>query len=143
MKKCNNYKFNDIKIGMKESFEVVITEEMVNLFLSITNDINPLHIDSEYAKSKGYKEKVIYGMLTSSFLSTLAGVYLPGKYSLIHSVEILFKKPVYIADNPLTISGEVKEINEKFNQIIIAVSIFNNKQEKICRGIMKVGVLDE
>ena len=101
----NKYKFEDIKIGMEEKFQVSITEDMVNSFCKITGDINPLHNDLEYAKSKGYQEKVVYGMLTSSFLSTLAGVYLPGKYSLIHSVEILFKKPVLISDNLLTIKG--------------------------------------
>lgn len=139
----NEYKFEDIKIGMKEKFQVSITEDMVNSFCKITGDVNPLHNDLEYAKSKGYQEKVVYGMLTSSFLSTLAGVYLPGKYSLIHSVEILFKKPVLISDSPLTIKGKVIEINESFRQFTIRFEILNNKQEKVVRGKMKVGVIDE
>ena len=82
-------------------------------------------------------------MLTSSFLSTLAGVYLPGKYSLIHSVEILFKKPVFLSDSPLTIKGRIIEINEIFKQFIIRFEILNNKNEKVSRGKMKVGVLNE
>ncbi len=143
MKQCNMYKFNDIKLGMSESFEATITEEKVDEFRKITEDINPLHNDIEYAKQKGYINKVVFGMLTASFLSTLAGVYLPGKYSLIHSVEILFKKAVYINDSPLTIVGTVTEINKDFKQFTMKVSIFNNKKEKVCRGIMKVGVTDE
>lgn len=139
----NEYKFEDIKIGMEEKFQVSITEDMVNSFCKITGDVNPLHNDLEYTKSKGYQEKVVYGMLTSSFLSTLAGVYLPGKYSLIHSVEILFKKPVLISDSPLTIKGKVIEINESFRQFTIRFEILNNKQEKVVRGKMKVGVIDE
>ena len=139
----NEYKFKDIKIGMKEKFQVSITEDMVDSFCKITGDINPLHNDLEYAKSKGYKEKIVYGMLTASFLSTLAGVYIPGKYSLIHSVEILFKKPVLISSNPLTIKGKVIEINEEFKQFTIKFEILNNKQEKVVRGKMKVGVINE
>ena len=139
----NEYRFEDIKLGLEEEFKVDITEEMIELFCKITGDINPLHNDLEYAKSKGYKEKVVYGMLTSSFLSTLAGVYLPGKYSLIHSVEVLFKKPVFISDSPLTIRGKVIEINEIFKQITISVEVINKKNEKVLRGTMKVGVLDE
>ncbi len=127
---------------MEESFSVEITEETMNKFLEITGDSNPLHNNLTYAKSKGYEEKVVYGMLTSSFLSTLAGVYLPGKYSLIHSVEVIFKKPVFISDSPLTVKGKVTEINDNFKQITINVSIFNKNQEKVLRGIMKVGVLD-
>ena len=139
----NEYKFEDIKIGLEEQFQVNITEDMVNSFCKITGDINPLHNDLEYAKSKGYEEKVVYGMLTSSFLSTLAGVYLPGKYSLIHSVEILFKKPVLISENPLRIKGKVIEINETFKQFTIRFEILNNKNDKVIRGTMKVGVLSE
>lgn len=139
----NEYKFEDIKVGLEEEFKVNITEKMVETFCEITGDINPLHKDIDYAKSKGYEEKVVYGMLTSSFLSTLAGVYLPGKYSLIHSVEILFKKPVFLSNSPLTIKGKVIEINELFKQFTVRFEILNNKNEKVSRGTMKVGVLDE
>ena len=139
----NKYKFKDIKVGLEEQFKVNITEDMVKDFCKITGDINPLHNDIEYAKSKGYNDKVVYGMLTSSFLSTLAGVYLPGKYSLIHSVEILFKKPVFIKDSPLTIKGKVIEINEIFKQFTIRFEIINNKEQKVSRGTMKVGVINE
>lgn len=139
----NKYTFKDIKIGLEEEFQVSITKEMVETFRNITNDINPLHTDIEYAKSKGYEETVIYGMLTSSFLSTLAGVYLPGKYSLIHSVEILFKKPVFISSNPLTVKGKIIEVNKAFKQFTIKVEILDKNSEKVLRGIMKVGVIDE
>ena len=139
----NEYKFEDIEIGLEEKFQISITEEMLRDFGKLTGDINPLHNDLDYAKSKGYNEKVVYGMLTSSFLSTLAGVYLPGKYSIIHSVEILFKRPVFISENPLTIKGKVIEKNEIFKQFTIKFEITNNKNEKVIRGTMKVGVLDE
>ena len=139
----NNYKYEDIKIGMIEQFNVNLTENMVDDFFKITGDINPLHIDLAYAKSKGFKEKVVYGMLTSSFLSTLAGVYLPGKYSLIHEVDILYKKPVFISDSPLTIRGEVVEKNDLFKQFTIKFDILNKENKKVVRGTMKVGVLDE
>ncbi len=139
----NEYKFEDIKIGMEEQFQVSITDKMVQSFREITGDINPLHNDLEYVKSKGYNQKVIYGMLTSSFLSTLAGVYIPGKYSLIHSVEILFKKPVFISSSPLTIKGKVTEINDVFKCFTMNVEILNNKNEKVLRGKMKVGVINE
>lgn len=138
------YKFNDIHIGLEESFEVNLTKEMVEDFYKITGDCNPLHRDLNFAKEKGYEDTVVYGMLTSSFLSTLAGVYLPGKYSLIHSVEILFKKPVFLKDSPLVIKGTVSEINELFKEFTIKFSIISKASgEKLVRGLMKVGVLDE
>lgn len=136
----NDYSYEEIEIGHKESFTVTITEEMMQKFLEITGDINPLHNDGDYAVSKGHSGKVVYGMLTGSFLSTLAGVYLPGKRSLIHEVTIKCAKPVYIGDT-LTIEGKVDEKNDTFSLLVIKVSMKNQNGEKVCRATMQVGVL--
>lgn len=138
----NRYSINDLSIGHKEVFTVEVTTEMFNKFREITSDINPLHNDEDFARNLGHKGRVAFGMLTASFLSTLAGVYLPGERSLIHSVETKFTKPVYIGD-VLSISGEVTEINDTVNQIVLKVEIKNQNDEKVLRGKMKVGFLDE
>ena len=138
----NHYSINDLFIGHKEVFTVEVTTEMFNKFREITGDINPLHNDESFARNLGHKGRVAFGMLTASFLSTLAGVYLPGERSLIHSVETKFIKPVYIGD-VLSISGDVTEINDTVNQIVLKVEIKNQNDEKVLRGKMKVGFLDE
>ena len=114
----NCYEFEDIFIGMEESFSVCITEKMLRSFLSITQDTNPLHNDEQYAINKGYSGKVVYGMLTAAFLSTLAGVYLPGEKSLIYSIDVDFTKPVFIGD-VLTIIGQVNELDDRFRSMKI------------------------
>lgn len=138
----NNYSFSDITIGMEHSFQVEITAGMLERFQEITGDVNPLHIEEGFAKERGYTGRVAYGMLTASFLSTLAGVYLPGKNSLIHSVETKFVKPVYIGD-VLTVSGTVTERLELFSAFTMKVTIRNQHQEKVLRGTMQIGVLNE
>lgn len=137
----NNYSFDEIQIGMKESFSVNITEEMRDKFRDITGDTNPLHNDPEYAKSMGNDECVAFGMLTASFLSTLAGVYLPGKKSLIQSLDINFRKPVYIGDT-LTVTGEVSEKNDTFNLFDMKVTITNQDGLKVVKGNMRVAVVN-
>ena len=138
----NHYSISDLSIGHREDFTTEITLEMFDKFKEITGDINPLHNDEEFAKNLGHKGRVAFGMLTASFLSTLAGVYIPGERSLIHSVETKFTKPVYIGD-VLSVSGEVTEINDTVNQIVLKVEIKNQNGEKVLRGKMKVGFLDE
>ncbi len=69
----NNYRFQDLKIGLTESFDTVITEKMLDNFKDLTGDINPLHCDEDFAKGKGYLSRVCYGMLTASLLSRLGG----------------------------------------------------------------------
>jgi 3-hydroxybutyryl-CoA dehydratase len=138
----NEYSYNEIDVGLTEQFKVTVDEAMLNFFLKITGDVNPLHNDSKFAQSKSYPDRIAYGMLTASFLSTLAGVYLPGKNSLIHSVETKFVNPVFIGDN-LLIKGLVTEKNDTFQLLVLKVVITNQKNQKVLKGIMKVGVLNE
>lgn len=138
----NQYRFEDIAVGMEETFCVEVTSHMAEQFRQITGDVNPLHTNVEFAKEKGYKDCVVYGMLTASFLSTLAGVYMPGERSLIHSVETKFVKPVFSGD-VLTVQGTVKEKNETFSVITLKVVITNQKNEKVLRGSMQIGVLPD
>ena len=79
-------------------------------------------------------------MLTSSFLSTLAGIYLPGEKSLIREVEVKMKKTVYVG-NSLCIKGEISEINADFGIFTMKVTITNEAGEKVLRGKMQMGVL--
>ncbi len=138
----NEYKFSDIEIGLEESFEVKIDTSMMDKFLDISNDINPLHVDSNYAKKKGFPNRVVYGLLTSSFYSTLVGVHLPGKYCILQGIDIQFSKPVYIGD-ALKISGKVSYINEAYKQIEIKAFITNQNNEKVSKATIKTGVIDE
>lgn len=141
MKRINEYTYDEIEIGQEESFQVTVSEEMMEQFLQITGDSNPLHRDAEYAVTRQYDDKVVYGMLTSSFFSTLAGVYLPGKYSLIHSMESKFLRPVYVGDE-LTVSGTVKEKEDAYRMLILNLLIKNQKGEKVVKGSMQIKVLD-
>lgn len=138
----NTFSFEDLMIGKKEYFTTQITDKMIDGFFEITGDENPLHRDADFAIRKGFERNVCYGMLTASFLSTLAGVYIPGERSLIQSVEVKFVKPVYVGD-VLSVEGIVEELNETVKQIVLKVAITNQNGDKVLRGKMKVGVLNE
>ncbi|MEQ3307156.1 MaoC/PaaZ C-terminal domain-containing protein [Fusobacterium varium] len=133
------YKFEDLYIGLKASFKIKITEEMMKNFEIMTGDINPLHINQEYAKEKGMLDKVVYGMLTSSFYSTLVGVYLPGKRCLLQGIEISFKKPVYIGEE-IEIYGEISYLNEAYKIAEIKAYI-KNESKKTSTAKITVGVI--
>ena len=136
----NHYSYEEIVEGQKESFSVVVKEEMLKSFEDITEDHNPLHCSAEYAQEKGYKQKVAYGMLTASFLSTLAGELLPGEKSLIHRVEVEFPGPVYVGDT-LLVEGVVQAKNDLFHTLELKVSARNQENVKVLRGKMRVQVL--
>lgn len=137
----NEYLFNEIEVGQVVEFDFEIDEEKMAMFRKISGDTNPLHNDPDYAKELGYSEKVVYGQLTAAALSTLAGVYMPGKYSLIHSIETSFVAPVFASKSPLRVVGKVKDKDDRFRFIVLKVDIFDNSGAKVCKSKMKIGVL--
>lgn len=138
----NEYKFEDIKLNMTEEFQIRITEKMQEDFRNISGDINPMHFDEDFAKEKGFDKKLVFGMLTASFFSTLVGVYLPGKNCLFQECkDIKFHKPVFVGDE-LFIKGEVIEIDERFRRITIKAVIRNQENIKVCSAKLVVGVLE-
>ena len=138
----NEYQFSEIQIGYQESFIYLLDENKMKLFREISGDENPLHTDIDYAKEKGYSENVVYGQLTAAALSTLAGMYLPGKLSIIHKVETNFLKPVFLSKCPLQVIGTVKEKDERFKTITLKFEMFDTEHVKVCKGKMRIGFLE-
>jgi len=134
----NQFKFEELKINQIERFQVNINDGMINDFRKISGDVNPLHSDQSFAISKGYKDKVVFGMLTSSFYSKLVGVFLPGKFALLNSINIDFLKTVY-ANDLLTIEGEIIELDDRFKSIIIKSKILRNN-ELVSRAKIRVSM---
>ena len=130
-------KFHEICIGQINTFEIKITEKMVDDFANFSGDYNPLHMDQSFAKSKNFKNRVCHGMLLSSFFSRLIGMYLPGKNSLYFSQTINFQLPCYI-NQKITVSGEVKEIIPSIKTIVLETKIFNDSQDCLIDGIANV-----
>lgn len=135
----NHYSLEDLSVGMSEEFQVVITKEMHETFTKLTGDVNPMHMTEEYAKEHGYDGRLVYGMLTASFYSTLVGVYLPGERCVFHEIKTTFNAPVYEGDE-LTIKGTVEEIHEMFKRVKIKAEIRNGSGKKVSRATLVVGL---
>lgn len=137
----NHYTISQITLGLTEQFSMTVTEEKMNLFYQLTGDNSPIHMDDSFAKQRGHKSRVVYGMLGASLFSTLAGVHLPGEACLLHGVDVKFAKPIYIGDT-LTVTGKVHEINETFKTITIKAVITNQDGERVTRGVIRAGVAE-
>jgi len=69
---------DEIKMGDKAAIQKTVTEADVILFAGVSTDQNPAHINEEYAKGTFFKKRIAHGALTSSFVSAVLGMKLPG-----------------------------------------------------------------
>ena len=134
---ANELSYNDISIGQQETFIIKITASMVEKFSNLSGDLNPLHMDNEFAESSLFKKRIVHGMLLSSFFSQLIGMKLPGKNALYFSQTLNFRSPCYIGDE-IEVVGKVTEKSDSTQIITVSTSIFNKSKTCLIDGIAKI-----
>jgi 3-hydroxybutyryl-CoA dehydratase len=133
----NELSYDDICIGQQESFMIKITASMVEKFSNLSGDLNPLHVDNEFAESSSFKKRIVHGMLLAAFFSQLIGMRLPGKNALYFSQTLNFRSPCYI-DDEIQVIGKVIEKSDSTQIITVSTSIFNKSKTCLIDGIAKI-----
>jgi acyl dehydratase len=93
-----NKTFDEIKIGDSDSIQRALTKQDIELFAIMSGDVNPAHLDEEYAKSSVFHRIIAHGMWGGSLISTVLGTKLPGPGTIYLSQTFQFLKPVSIGD---------------------------------------------
>lgn len=136
----NHYEIDDLSAGMTVELSKRITDEMMNNFRMISDDESSIHVNPEFAKGKGFKDRVVYGMLSSAFFSTIVGMYLPGENGLLQSMQCDYLRPVYINDN-LHVRAEIEAVHRSVGQITIKAEIKNDDNDVVVTGKIKALVI--
>jgi len=115
-----------IKIGDQASTAKTFSEEDVRIFAEISGDKNPIHLDEEFAASTRFGKRLVHGFLTSSMISALLGMQLPGHGSIYIKQTLNFRAPVYIGD---TITATVRVTQIRDSKPIITLQTVCINQE--------------
>jgi 3-hydroxybutyryl-CoA dehydratase len=100
------------------------TEADVAEFAELSGDLNPIHLDEEYAAKSRFGRRIVHGFLTAGMISALLGTELPGIGSIYVSQTFKFLAPVYIGDS-VTASVEVIEIREEKRLVTLRTDCVN------------------
>ncbi|WP_027415495.1 MaoC family dehydratase [Aneurinibacillus terranovensis] len=125
--------YNEIHVGDKAQITRTIKNEDILTFARLTGDVNPIHIDDEFAKNTFFKERIAHGMLTASFISTILGTQLPGTNTIYLSQNVKFKAPVKIGDT-ITAIAEVIEKKDDKKIIRLQTNLVNQDQKVVVEG---------
>lgn len=133
-------KFEEIQIGQKAEYIRIITEGDIDLFATVSEDRNPIHMDEEFAKTTMFKGRIAHGILSVAFISTTLATKLPGPGTIYLKQEVTFLKPVRIGDTITTIIKVLKKDNEK-NHITLKTTCKNQNENIVVDGQAVVLVL--
>lgn len=132
-----NRTFDEISVGETASLTRQIRQQEVELFAALSGDINPAHLDADYAASTLFKEPIAHGMLCGALVSTVLGTQLPGPGTIYVSQELRFRRPVKIGDT-LTVTLTCREKQEGKNRVIFDCDCKNQDGESVTRGVAEV-----
>ena len=132
-----SHTIGELTVGDAATFRKTISESDVYLFAGITGDLNPVHVDAEFAKTTPFGARVAHGPLTFSLCAGLLGTELPGVGTVAVSNEVTYEAPVYIGDT-IEVKVEVAALDPDRNRATMAVTWHNQDGTQVASGAMVV-----
>jgi 3-hydroxybutyryl-CoA dehydratase len=142
MPKMVNIPFNELEIGTTASFTKQLTEEDIVLFARTSGDVNPVHLNDEYAKTTQFKNRIAHGMWSAGIISAALATVMPGPGTVYLGQSLSFRRPVMINDE-LTVNLKVLEKMEKKNFATIECVVVNQDGKTVVQGEAQVMVPSE
>lgn len=132
--------WNDFQVGDYAAWAKTVTDADVVIWTGITGDINPLHLDEQYAATTRFSKPVVPGVFVLGFIST--AITRLGMGHVYASQNIRFKKPVFVGD---TITGEatIREKVEEKGLMKVETRCVNQNGEVVMDGEAVLYVLKE
>jgi phosphate acetyltransferase len=137
-----NRTFDEIKIGDSARLTRNLTVEDIQLFAAISGDLNPTHIDAEFAHASQFREVVGHSLWGGVLISAILGNELPGPGTVYVSQVINFARPVTAGDT-LTVTVTVREKNEQNHHIIFDCVAVSQDGTKVLDGRSEVAAPTE
>ncbi|OPX56006.1 Acyl dehydratase [Oceanospirillum multiglobuliferum] len=131
-----NRTYDEIQEGDSATLARTLTEKELVLFAAVSGDVNPVHLDAEFAKTTMFGEQIAHGMWSGSLISAALATVLPGPGTIYLGQELSFRRPVKLADT-LTVTLTVKEKLSK-NRVILDTLVTNQDGEKVVVGTATV-----
>lgn len=137
MNLLENYPLHELSVGLTASYSKTLTQEDVILFAACSGDVNPVHLDKNYAATTVFGEPIGHGMWTGALVSAAIATRLPGPGSVYRSQSLSFKHPVKIGDT-VTISLTITEIKERLRLVVLDCAAHNQDGKLIAKGEAEV-----
>lgn len=124
---------DQLKVGEYATFAKTVTECDIYCYAGLTGDLNPAHINQQYAQDTFFKERIAHGMLSAGFISAILGTRLPGPGTVYLKQDLKFLAPVKINDT-VTAKVEVAELILEKNRVILKTTCENQEGTVVLEG---------
>lgn len=137
MSYIENKTFDEINIGDSANIQRLLTIADIELFAVMSGDVNPAHVDAQFAKDDMFHKIVAHGMWAASLISTVLGTELPGPGTIYLGQTLNFENPVSVGDIVTVTLTVINKYTEK-HIIELNCECTNQENKIVINGIAKV-----
>jgi phosphate acetyltransferase len=128
-----NRTFDDLAIGESASLVRVVGRDDIDLFATVSGDVNPAHLDPVFASTDIFGHIVAHGMWTGALVSAVLGTKLPGPGTIYLEQDLRFRKPVSPGDT-ITVTVTVREKQPEKRIVVLDTRGVNQRGEEVLNG---------
>ena len=128
-----------IGIGATFKHSWSISQSQLDEFAHLSGDRNLLHTDGDYAKSHGFKDKVVHGALILAKVSEFIGMKLPYKDVVWLYSNIIFSNPLYLGEEA-ELSGSLTSYSSAVSTVELSIRVISGELQ-VCSGKIGLKVL--
>ena len=135
-----NHPLAELRIGDTASLTRTFTRDDVETFALMSGDVNPSHVDAEFAASDRFHGIVAHGMWSAALISTVLGTELPGPGTIYLGQDLQFHKPVFLGDSvrvTVTVSA-IDDASGHAPRATLHCEVVNQRNEIVVEGNAQV-----
>ena len=122
-----------VSVGQSASLSKTISESDVYTFAGITGDLNPAHVNEEYARQSRFGGRIAHGLLSAGLISAAIAMKLPGPGTIYLGQTIKFLAPVRIVDT-VTATVKVLSMDAARRRAVLETTCHNQKDALVITG---------
>ncbi len=132
-----NRTFDEIQIGDSASLSRTLSKEDIELFAVMSGDVNPVHVDEQFAQDDMFHKIIAHGMWGGALISTVLGTELPGAGTMYHSQTLNFRHPIVIGDT-VVVTVAVREKRAAGRRLVLDCRVTNQTGQVVIDGAAEV-----
>lgn len=132
-----NRTFDELQIGDSAGIERRLTMDDIKLFAVMSGDVNPAHVDEDFAKSSRFQEIIAHGMWGGALISTVLGTEMPGPGTIYLGQTLRFRAPVGLGD-VLKVTVRVREKDDEKKRVTFDCFCTNQDGRHVIEGVADV-----
>jgi acyl dehydratase len=137
MSQLGNFTYDEISIGQTAHYSKKVEERDIKLFAAVSGDVNPVHLDADFAASTPFGERIAHGMLTGAIISAALAMELPGPGTIYLSQSLKFRLPVKLGDT-VTVTLEVTGKQDRRKVVTLDCRASNQAGKVVASGTAEV-----